>query len=533
MLGILLKKQFSEIFRSYTYDAKKNKRRSTSSIVFFTVLFVLLIVGFLGGMFTLLSVALCFSLQEAGMGWLYFTMLGLTAILLGAFGSVFNTYAGLYLAKDNDLLLSLPIPVRYIMISRLLSVYLMGLMYSAVVTVPAAIVYLVFSGFAFRTLIGGVFFIFLVSVIVLLLSCALGWVVAKISVKLKNKSFITVFVALVGFAIYYFICFRAQDIITDIIENAAAYGDAMKGKAYPLYVFGRMGEGDPVSLIIVAGIVFLLFALLWYVMSRSFLKIATSSANGTHVKYKETAAHKRSADVALLGKEFGRFTSSPNYMLNCGLGTLILVICGVLLAVKGGELIAVLNDAFDGMLMSAMPVLLFGAIVLLGGMNNMAAPSVSLEAKTLWLMQSLPVTPWQILKAKCSVQLLLSGIPTLFCAVVGAVILPTTAASRIFLVVASLLYVVMFSLFSLFIGLKMPNLTWTNEITVVKQSASVAITLFGGWLLCAAMLVGGFFLSMLFGSTFFLFGISVLMAGLSALLYFYLRYRGAAVFAAL
>ena len=49
---------------------------------------------------------------------------------------MFNTYAGLYAAKDNDLLLSLPIPVRTLMASRLLGVYLMGLMYAAVVIVP-------------------------------------------------------------------------------------------------------------------------------------------------------------------------------------------------------------------------------------------------------------------------------------------------------------------------------------------------------------------------------------------------------------
>ena len=40
---------------------------------------------------------------------------------MGAFGSVFNTYSSLYLAKDNDLLLSLPIPLRVIISSRLLS----------------------------------------------------------------------------------------------------------------------------------------------------------------------------------------------------------------------------------------------------------------------------------------------------------------------------------------------------------------------------------------------------------------------------
>lgn len=36
-----------------------------------------------------------------------------------------------------------------------------------------------------------------ISLFVLALSCVLGWVVAKISLKLKNKSFITVLVSLV------------------------------------------------------------------------------------------------------------------------------------------------------------------------------------------------------------------------------------------------------------------------------------------------------------------------------------------------
>lgn len=63
------------------------------------------------------------------------------AILLGAFGSVFTTYSSLYLPKDNDQMLSLPIPVDTLIAARLLGVYLMGLMYSGVVVLPAIIVY--------------------------------------------------------------------------------------------------------------------------------------------------------------------------------------------------------------------------------------------------------------------------------------------------------------------------------------------------------------------------------------------------------
>ena len=137
MLKTLLKKQLTEIFRSYFYDAKKNKKRSTGSTVMLIIMYIFIMVFFLGAIFTFLAVTLCGSFVSAGMGWLYFALFGLLAILLGAFGSVFNTYSGLYLSKDNDLLLSMPIPVRYIMISRLLGVYLMGLMYSGVVIVPS------------------------------------------------------------------------------------------------------------------------------------------------------------------------------------------------------------------------------------------------------------------------------------------------------------------------------------------------------------------------------------------------------------
>ena len=130
----------------YLRRARRTRARSKEATIGFTVLFVVLMVGVLGGLFTLLSLAMCESMAQVGMSWLYFTIMTLLAAFLGIFGSVFNTYSTLYMAKDNDLLLSLPIPVRTIMAARLVSVYLMGLMYSAVVLLPAIIVYWVVVG---------------------------------------------------------------------------------------------------------------------------------------------------------------------------------------------------------------------------------------------------------------------------------------------------------------------------------------------------------------------------------------------------
>ena len=139
MIRILVKKQMTEIFRGYFYNAKKNKAYSQARTALLIFAFVLLMVGVIGGMFFALSMVLCEPMSAVGMDWMYFALMGFTSVFLGAFGSVFNTFSSLYLSKDNDLLLSMPIPVNAIMVSRLLSVYLMGLMYSSAVILTAVL----------------------------------------------------------------------------------------------------------------------------------------------------------------------------------------------------------------------------------------------------------------------------------------------------------------------------------------------------------------------------------------------------------
>ena len=533
MLSILLKKQMTEIFRSYFYDAKKNKARSKVGTAVYLLLFVGIMVGLLGGMFTYLSLYICGALTAAGMDWLYFALMGLLSVLLGIFGSVFNTYSCLYLSKDNDLLLSLPIPVNVIMASRLMSVYLMGLMYSLVVILPAVIVYWVTVSVSAGVVFGCLLLMLLISIFVLTLSCALGWVVAKISLKLKNKSFITVVVSLAFIGGYYFFYFKTQTLIQDLLANAAAYGEKMKGTAYPLYLFGRVGTGDAFAMAVVSSVILALFVLMWALISRSFLKIVTSSGNTAKKVYKERAMKQQNIAAALMAKEFGRFTSSPNYMLNCGLGILLLPICGVLLLWKGGAMISVLNEVF-GERAGCVPVLLSASVCMIASMNDMAAPSISLEGKSLWLMQSLPVTPWQVLKAKLSMQLLLTGIPTLFCTVCLAFIYPYTPLELFSAVLVPISYVLLSALFGLFLGLKMPNLNWTSEITPIKQSACVMIALFGGFgytaLLCAGfMLLNGWKLG--FVGYMGIFGAVTL--ALCTVFYFWLKKKGCSLFAAL
>ena len=121
MFKALLKKQFMEINSWLLQDKKSGKRRSVGGMVLLIAVYVVLFAS-LGVVFYGTGLTLCEPMTELGLSWFYFAVMGLLSVLLGVFGSVFNTFATLYKAKDNELLLSMPIPPVCIIASRLLGV---------------------------------------------------------------------------------------------------------------------------------------------------------------------------------------------------------------------------------------------------------------------------------------------------------------------------------------------------------------------------------------------------------------------------
>ena len=336
MLKLLLKKQLLESFRGFFVNQKKNTGRAREVTIALILLYALLLVGVIGGFVGFLAYNLCSPLAEAGLLWLYHAIFALIALLLGVFGSVFNTFAGLYKGKDNDLLLSLPIPVRYILASRLLGVYLLGLMFSAAVLLPAYLVRVIFGGFSVPALFGGLLLILLVSLVVFVLSCLLGWVVAKISTKLKNKSFITVFLALGFIALYYVVYFKGLDVFNEMIANPEGIdGEGIKGKAYLFYLLGQIGEGKPLACLVYSLVIFAAVVLTCFVLDRTFIKIATTATATTKKAYVEKRIAMRPLWLTALLREAKRFTSNAGYMLNTGLSTILAPALGIFLLVKG------------------------------------------------------------------------------------------------------------------------------------------------------------------------------------------------------
>ena len=497
MLKILLKKQMAEAFRGFFYDQKKNKARSHNATAVFILLYAFLMIVLVGGGLAVYGVELAPALASVDLLWFYDAVFALIALGLGVFGSVFNTFAGLYQGKDNDLLLSLPIPVRYILFSRLIGVYLMGLMFSGVVLLPTWIVRLIFAPFSASALFGGLIQIVLISILVFVLTCLLGWVVAKIASKLKNKSFLTVLIALVLIALYYVVYFKGYSAMTAIIHNPETVdGAAIKGKAYPVYLIGQVGEGRLIPCLIVAAVILVAAFLTFLVLDRTFIKIATTPASESKKRYKETTAKMRPLWLTALIRETRRFTSNAGYMLNLGLGAVFAPVLGVLAIVKGPAFAARMIDA--GLPAGSIGMGLAGLFCIAAAMNCIAAPSVSLEGSGIDLVRSLPIPTKTVLLAKAENHILFTVPPLLIGSILGVIGLREyiSVASAVFVFVLPLVFCCFTAFYDLTLNLLMPNLHWTTEMTVIKQSAVILVAILSAPAIGMVLTGGGVALSL-------------------------------------
>ena len=273
-----------EFFRAIFHDAKKNRRRSTAGIVGYVLLYVFLIL-MMAGLFAALAWLMCDTLVILKLDWFYFSTMTLIAITFGTFGSLFTSYSSLYLAKDNDLLLSMPIPSSVIVLSRLTGTYLLGLMYSAIITVPTSIVYFISAGITIPSLIGCIVNILVVSIIVLILSALLGWIVAQVSLRVRNKNIVLTVLQLVFLGAYIVVYSNMTQILQSFLEKAVLFGLFVKDSLYPLYLLGTISTGSFPAMIIFIAITAAAAIVVYQILNRSFLKTATATGKTERKKY--------------------------------------------------------------------------------------------------------------------------------------------------------------------------------------------------------------------------------------------------------
>lgn len=492
MLKALIKKQLKEVFiTSFAGKSKNGKKRTAASKVGTGFLMAFVFIG-LAALFFVFSMSLA-PLCEVGFTWFYFAIMGGLALFMAVIGSAFSTYSGLFMAKDNELLLSMPIPPSKILFVRLIGVWFTGFLYELIVMVPSVVAAVMNNPVDFN--IGIVILMTIIlSLLVTAISCLLGWIISIISMKLKNKSFLTVFIAIAFIGAYYYFYLKFMGNISEMIAGAASTVGAMDTSGNILYIFGSGLTSNIVNALIIAAICIVAFVLMYFIMSKTFIKLVTTNKGEKKKDYvRSTKIKSASAKQAIFRKELKAFTSNATYMLNTGLGSVLSIIAVVMLIIKKNDVDNILSVLMASNPEKAVSLLAVSVVVVamfVAGSNDVITPSISLESKTRWLYQSLPVTIKDVIRQKMKLHLYITMIPAMLVVIVACIIFPLDLITSIVVVIVSALATLMIAEFDLFLGMAKPNYTWTTEVQAIKQSWTVVVAMFGGWIMAGLVIAG-------------------------------------------
>jgi len=484
-------------------------------------------------LFYLVCSKLCGPFHMIGIDWLYFCMVGLMAMVMMFVGSVFMTQAQLFEAKDNELLLSMPIKPADILFTRMIVLYVYNIVFGFLVLLPAGYAYLECAQMKALGIVSYILLAFLLPFFSIALASLFGWLMAVLSGRTRHKSLFTMIFS-VGFLLLYFWGYtKVIGYIQSLIANGAVFAQKIKGAVRPLYYLGNcVAEGNLWQLFAVAVCLVVPFVLLYVLLSKNFIRIATTKRGFAKVVYREKKMKSASCKNALLGKELRRFFSTPVYLMNSGLGVILMLISAVAIVIKKDLISTYIN--MIPMLRENMLLLVAVMLCMMSSMNMITAPSVSLEGKNLWILRSMPVPTKAILMAKLKLQLVVCIPPVIVTLLAYAYAFDVDMFGVVLLLLLSVTANVLFALLGLVINLKFPKLDAISDTAAVKQSASTIVDMLAA--MAFVMLPAGIYvinltkLGGVIGAEVFAAGVCAVYALISAVLYRYLCKKGCRIF---
>ena len=420
-------------------------------------------------------------------------LFNLSLVFFGAasmmvFSSTVSKMQSIFIGNDYDILCSLPVSKRDIVLSKIINLYITELIVCLVLLVPNSIVntvmtndlkYLVIIPLA---LIAPAF----PMMVSLLFASLIELLIKNQKVKTIISTIILVTFLVALFAFSFYTSFSASNNSTasfDMLGSAFKYLNPtllllnMSFETNFLFVFAFVGVNF-LLLFIVLSFVVLLFN---RIHNNMLIIKMESQVSG---KSKNTKLITRSQEKELMFLTKKRFFKSKNSVMQCGIGIFIslffaIVLCVVIkfnLAVSYNEETGELVDVF-GMLApfsAAIPVFL----TMFQGMMPPSASAVSLEGENFYTLKTLPVNFKLFLKTKMKFSFIVLAIPCFTTGVLLAIFLNCSIYTRIFCVLFPVLYCYFISAFSLIINSNYPYLHWKEEIEVYKYHKSTIITVF-------------------------------------------------------
>lgn len=449
------------------------------------------------------------------------------ALAIGAQGAGTFVFGG----RDNDLLLSLPIPRTMLAAAKLSALLAEDALVMLSVVLPAAGAYALVAPTpwfywpamaAYGLLLGCVS-----TTASALIGMLLTWVAAR-----GRGAWVNNVAALAVLAAFVVGWTALQNGLRDRITSDPAALRSDLAAWLPLFSWGRdaalHGSLGSLGLLALSAVVPL--AVLSWLVGRSFVGLVSAlNVRRGRARAADLAALRvRSPLAALVRRESKRYFGTTIYFINTGLGLAFVLLGGLFLLVTG----ALPPGTAEASAALHLSPAVFAAVAATGtiSLSQTTAPSISLEGHRLWILKSAPVRTATILDAKLAFNLVLTA-PVLAVFALGfAVAARPSPLEGVLVFLAPLAANAAIAALGLVDNLRWPNLDAANDTAAVKQGASVGLTMLGGLLLAAVASILGVVVALLAGPAAGLAAMLALALAIAALLFAVLRRWGVRAF---
>ena len=340
MIGKLIKLRLKGLISGLASKNKKGEfvKPSRAKVIAFAILYIYVAL-FFAAMSAMMIWGIGSVLVRAGLAAHYFGTVSALAFAVIFIFSIFETKAELFDCKDNELVLSMPIKPGHIVISRILLVLIYNYVIGALFYIPSAIVYAIYSSWEIKGLIGSLLIGTVTPLLATALASAVGYAVAALSKRMKNKTLATMIISLIFIALYFW--GYSKLLSSSGAEDLAGMIVAVTKNVGFVASLGRATLLEPVYTAVYMLVCISLSAVAYFIISKFYLTIITGAHSVARGAYKEKSLKRSSSFIALCKKELSKFFSSATYMLNLGIGLLIALAAGIFLLVKKEMLVTV------------------------------------------------------------------------------------------------------------------------------------------------------------------------------------------------
>jgi len=526
-LKLLLRVAYKHVFNSLNPKTIKGSKGKGKSIAFTAVIaFSMVYLVFYA---VLLSVVMAKAFQQVNALYLLPALMMTASCLMMLFTTIYKVKGTIFGFNDYDLQMSLPIKTSTIVASRIVLLYSLNFIFGVFLMLPAGAVYIYYAMPDITFYIGFILSFFFIPMIPIIAASVLGLLIHFAASFFKHKNIANLIITLSLFMGFMYFTFNLHTFILNIADIGQTLMQSVN-RYYPLAKMYTDGvcKSNFLSLFIFIIISVAAFAVFTFIVGKKFKSLNTlMAASRTSSDYKMTALKVSSPSMSLYKRDMKRYFSSTNYVLNTGVGFLLFTMASVALIFTGADKLEMMIKipGITNIIAKAGPIAISFFVV----MSCSTACAISLEGKNLWIIKSLPLNIETIFLSKLAVNLTLSIPSILINSSIFAFVFKFNAEQTMLMYLVPIAYAFFTALGGLAINLNFPNFTWSNEITVIKQSASVMISVLLGMASVAAPLILMFTVHSLNAKA-VTYAALVLLVLIDGFLYRYIMTKGVKIF---